>query len=282
MGTIIRSAPFGVFLAMVAIPLLMAGVAVFAGLRARQRAALVDATPKANIAFADNGYRQLEGTVEPIAGMPVVAPLTKTPCAWFYAKVEEYVPERQRSRQGGREWRIVTEVVSETPFLLRDATGSCAVHPARAEVTPTDRSLWYGATAEPVDTNPPKVGPGDAVKPMLEVKGGPNSRYRYSEDRIYAGNRLFVQGAFSTGLVIEHDEDVAEEEVDVDEEEQAVQDAAGTKASIRNGSGAPPFIMSTTARAEHVAKMALGGSAALGIAAVPLAIAVLVVWVRFS
>jgi hypothetical protein len=282
MGSIIRAAPFEVFLAMVAIPLLMAGVAIFAGLRARQRASLVGATPKANIGMATDGYRQVEGRIEPIAGMPVVAPLTKAPCAWFHAKVEEYVPSRQHDRQGGRDWRIVREDESDTPFVVRDATGACIVYPANVEATPTDRSLWYGATEQPADTNPPKVGPGDSAKPMLEVKGGPNSRYRYSEERIYAGDRLFVQGAFSTGLVIEHDDDVADEEVDVDEEEQAVQDAAGTKASIRYRRGEPPFIMSTTARDEHVATMAMGGSAALAIAVLPLAIAALVVWARFS
>jgi hypothetical protein len=282
MGSIIRSAPLGVFLAMVAIPLLMAGVAVFAGLRARQRAALVEATPKANIGMADDGYRQFEGTIEPIAGKPVVALLTKSPCAWYHAKVEEFVPTHQRSQHGGREWRTVEEVESDTPFVVRDATGACIVYPANAEVTPTERSLWYGATEQPVDTSPPRVGPGDPLRPILEMKGGPDSRYRYSEERIYAGNRLVVQGAYATGLVVEHDDDVADEEVDVDEEEQAVQDAAGTKASIRNGSGDPPFIMSTTARDEHVAKMAMGGSAALGIATVPLALAALVVWARFS
>jgi len=282
MGSIIRSAPLGVFLAMVAIPLLMAGVAVFAGLRARQRAALVEATPKANIGMADDGYRQFVGTVEPIAGKPVVAPLTKSPCAWFHAKVEEFVPTQQRSRHGGREWRIVEEVESDTPFVVRDATGACTVYPARAEVTPTDNSLWYGATEQPVDTNPPRVGPGDSVKPMLETKGGPNAGYRYREERIYAGNRIVVQGAFATGLVIEHDDDVSDEEVDVDEEEQAVQDAAGTKASIRNGNGDPPFIIAAMARDEQVAKMSLGGSAALVVAAVPLAIAALVAWARFA
>jgi hypothetical protein len=288
MVSMIRSAPLEVFLAMVGIFLLMAGVAVFAGLRARQRAALVAATPKANIGMAEDGYRQLEGTAEAIDGMPVVAPLTNSPCVWYHAKVEEFARNLNSTNSvSRREWTTVREVTSEAPFVLRDATGSCVVYPYDAEATPTDKSLWYGATPDPEDRSPARVGPGEAAKPMVEVSGGPNSKYRYSEERIYAGNLLTVQGRFASGFVVpvaDADVDPADvdDEPDLTEVEEKAHAAARTKSSIRYTAGGEPFLMSTLTREKHAETMALAGKGALGIAVFPLAIAALIAWVRFS
>jgi hypothetical protein len=275
MGSLIRGAPLPVFLAMVGIFLLMAGIAVFAGLRARQRAALVASTPKANIGMADDGYRQFEGAAEAIDGMPVLAPLTGSPCVWYHAKVEEFARTLHSTDSASRkQWTTVKEVASEAPLVLRDATGACVVYPYDAEVTPTDRSIWYGATPEPTDRNPERVSPG-AGKPMVEVAGGPGSRYRYTEERIYAGNPLTVQGRFAGGL----DED---DDVDLDADEEKARAATGTKASIRYTAGGQPFLMSTLSRDKHAETMGLAGKGAMGIAVFPLAIAALIVWLRFS
>jgi hypothetical protein len=280
----VQDAPWVVFLAMVLVPLFMTGVAVFAGVRARRRAALIKATPKSNIGMADDGYREFEGTIEAIKGRALTSPLTKSPCVWFHAKVEESVPAKN-VKTSGPIWQVVKEVTSSDAFLMRDATGACVVYPNCAEVTATDKSLWYGATKEPTDTNPPKVRPGESAKPMVEVQGGPNSKFRYSEERIYSGDPLFVLGDFATGLAVPEKILVDGEEVDdaeVDEEEVATQSAAGTKASIRSLKDDPPFILSTTPQAAHLEAMEKGGLAAFGIAVVPLAIAVAVVWARFG
>jgi hypothetical protein len=286
MGSMIRSASLMEFLMMVAIPVFMVGIAVFVGLRARRRAALIKATPTSNIGMATDGYREFEGMIEAIDGKLLTSPLTRSPCVWYHAKVEESVSSRQTTGNAGRHWRVVNETSSSAPFLVRDATGGCVVYPNDADVTPTDKSLWYGATIKPEDTNPAKVKPGESARPKLEVLSGPNSKFRYSEERIYAGNPLLVLGEFTDGLAIPQpvivDEEVADEE-DPNEEELALQAAAGTKASIRAGTGdGPPFILTTTPQEAHVAAMSKGGSAALGIAVLPLAIAALLVWLRFS
>jgi hypothetical protein len=288
MGSMIRSAPLGVFLAMVGIFVLMAGVAVFAGWRARQRGALVAATPKSNIGMAEDGYRQFEGTAEAIAGMSVVAPLTNSPCLWYHAKVEEWTRMLDRDSSTRKwDWATIKEVASEAPFVLRDATGSCVVYPYDAEATPTDKSLWYGATSDPEDRNPARVGPGEAAKPMVEVSGGPNSKYRYSEERIYAGNPLTVQGRFASEFAVpaaDPDVDPADvdDEPDLTDVEEKAHAAARTKASIRYTAGGEPFLISTLSREKHAETMALAGKGALGIAVFPLAIAALIVWLRFS
>ena len=146
MGSMIRSAPLTVFLVMVAVFVAMAGIAVYAGLRARKQAAQVEGTPTSNIGMADDGFRQFAGTTEATDGKPVTAPLTKSPCVWFHAKVEQWLRSLTTSSSNKHEWQVVSEVTSSGPFLVRDATGACVVHPDDAEVTPTDRSLWYGAT----------------------------------------------------------------------------------------------------------------------------------------
>ena len=255
MGSMIRSASLLEFLIMVAIPLTIAALLVYAGLRARRRAAIINSTPRSNIGMADDGYRAFEGTIEAIDGKPVTSPLTQSTCVWFHAKVEESVGPRTNNKVG-RHWKVLNESTSRARFLVRDSTGVCVVHPEDADVTPTDRSVWYGATAEPTDRNPLKVGPGESPSPGFQNLAGPDTRYRYGEERIYAGNTLLVLGRFTTGV------------------------GGGEQSSIRRGAGDPPFILSTSPRDAQINLMAKRGAAAFGIAAVALAIAALFVWLR--
>lgn len=257
MVSMIRSASLLEFMIMVVIPLVIAAILIYAGLRARRRRALISATPKSNIGMADDGYREFEGTIEAVDGKPVTSPLTKSACVWFHAKVEESVGPRTNTKVA-RHWRMLNETTSRARFLVRDSTGACVVHPEDADVTPTDRSVWYGATVEPTDRNPLKVGPEVSPSPGFQNLAGPETRYRYSEERIYAGNTLLVLGQFKTGL------------------------AGGEKPSIRRGSGDPPFILTTSPRDAQINLMAKRGVAAFGIAAVALAIAALIAWARLS
>jgi E3 Ubiquitin ligase len=305
------SLPLPVFVVMVLFLLGMAGIAAYAGIHARRRAALVTATPTTPIGMAMDGYREFEGRVEAVPGQPLTASLTHWPCCWYHAKVEKFVVRRSGG-ESRSDWTTVKEWTSGAPFLVRDRTGVCVVDPYGAEVTPTDKSLWYGATATPTDRNPAKVGPTESAKGMLEVSGGPNSKFRYSEERIYAGDPLLVLGEFSSGRFDEaadddeDDEDAIEEldeaaggdeaeDLEGDESERAAEriedleledrlmDAARTvtKATIAKGSGAQPFLFTTTPQADHVAMSSVGGSAALGIAVIPLGLALLLIWLRF-
>ncbi|MGE0811834.1 MAG: hypothetical protein AB7O28_25390 [Vicinamibacterales bacterium] len=193
----IQDAPFGVFLAMVGVPLAMALVAVIAGLNARRQARVVSTTKAVPIGMAEDGYRLFEGTVEAIDGETVVAPLTQSPCVWYAATVEEWTLDARGDTRKS-DWKVVKTVTSSAPLLIRDRTGACVVRLFGAEMTPTDKSRWTGGTLEPEDRNPPRVGRTESAEGMLRVAGGPNSRYRYSEERIYAGDPLMVTGAFES------------------------------------------------------------------------------------
>ncbi|MEO8676683.1 MAG: hypothetical protein ABI569_13980, partial [Casimicrobiaceae bacterium] len=103
MVSMIRSASMLEFLVMVVIPVAIAALLVYAGLRARRRTALIKSTPKSNIGMADDGYRAFEGTIEAIAGSSVTSPLTKSSCVWFHAKVAESVGPRTNNKVG-RHW----------------------------------------------------------------------------------------------------------------------------------------------------------------------------------
>jgi hypothetical protein len=301
------SLPLPVFVVIVLFLVGMCGIAAYAGLRARRRAALVMATPTSPIGMAADGYREFEGRVEAVPGEPLTAPLTQWPCCWYHARVEKFVSRPSSNRSS--EWTVVKEWTSGAPFLVRDSTGVCIVDPYGAEVTPADKSLWYGAKETPTDRNPAKVGPTESAKGMVEVSGGPNSKFRYSEERIYAGDALLVLGEFTTGRFgpssdeDEEDDDAAEAEdaaetdgaQDEDESDRAVgriqdlqkedrmMDAARavTKATIWKGTGAQPFLFTTTSQADHVALSTVGGTALLGMAVVPLGLVLLLIWLRF-
>lgn len=300
MQQLIREAPFVVFLAMVGIPVAMAGVCVVAALHARRQAALVRQTTAVPIGMAEDGYRQFEGAVEAIGGLTLTAPLTGWPCVWFSARVEEWT--RSGASDTRAHWRTVRELTSTAPMLVRDATGACVVRVFGAEVTPTDRSLWTGSTLEPEDRRPPRVGPSESLHGVIEVAGGPNSRYRYREERIYAGDPLLVLGQYASHrfdaapLDEDADDDVIEDEVPEDSEEFDAWDrvdqeqhdrldavaAAITRAEIAHGGRAHPLIVSTTPSATHVYMNEMGSQAALMVALVPLGLAALVLLARFS
>ncbi|HUL72613.1 MAG TPA: GIDE domain-containing protein [Vicinamibacterales bacterium] len=279
--------PLGVFIGIVLFFVAMAAVIVFAGLTARKRAALVKATPTSPIGMATDGYREFEGTIEAVPGAAVTAPLTGWPCAWYHAKVEKYA--LGSNTRTGASWHTVHEWTSNAPFFVRDATGVAIVDPFRAEVTPTDKSQWQGKTEQPADRNPAKVKPTESAHGTFEI--ATTGTFRYSEERIYAGDPLLVLGEFMTHTFDAADEDddadpgAASPETDPEEaRDEALLAAAQkvTRATIGRGSGRQPLIITTTPQAQHIALSEKGGVAAYVVALVPLGIAVLLLWARFG
>ncbi len=300
MGTFIRHAPFGVFLAMVLLPLAMAAVATFAAWRARRQAALLTQTATVPVGMATDGYRELQGHVEAVDGQMLVAPLTGTPCCWYEARVEKWARAMTGSRKF--EWQTVRSVTSSAPLLVRDATGVCAVHVYGAEVTPTDRSRWTGATLEPEDRNPPRVGPSESLEGMVQVSGGSHSGYRYTEARIYAGDPLLVLGRVTNRRFEPRDPD---DEPDESDEMEASTDersggdawtatdlaraealtaraAAITPLEVAAGGRGEPLVLSTTSEAAHVAMAEMGSQAAFTLALGLVGVAALVLYTRLG
>lgn len=310
MRGMIQNAPIGVFAVMVLLPLAMAGICVFAGLRARRQAQLVKSTKSTAIGMAEDGYLQFEGTAEAVGGQTVRAPLTGSECVWFEARVEEYI-SRRRSSSERSDWQVVKSFASASPFLVRDATGVCVVRIDGAEVTPRDKSRWTGATLEPEDRNPPRLGMQESW-PMVETAGGTSSRFRYHETRIYPGDPLTVVGQFAS-----HRFDAADDEDDLEElppdpsiapgwkadETDAADDAendaeddgdadvadalddrarAITKAEIMTGGRGKPLIVAASTASTHAYMSEMGAQAAFMVALVPLGVAGLVLLARFG
>src|SRR3569832_2181805 len=156
-------------------------IAAFVSLR---RARLIEDTPTSRIRSAAQGYVELEGEAVMMEGVPIIAPLTLLPCAWFRYRVEE----RVENNRGDARWRTLRRGTSDGIFVLRDDTGDCVVDPDGATVTPSARDVWYGDTPTPPPMHRNKT---------VWRHGG---RYRYREERIHAGDYLYAIGEFrSTG-----------------------------------------------------------------------------------
>ncbi|MDZ4859954.1 MAG: GIDE domain-containing protein [Candidatus Hydrogenedentes bacterium] len=302
----IDSIPFPIFLIMLAFLLAMAGICVYAGVYARQHAALVQRTKTSSIRVAIPGYVEFEGKAEAVDGQTVTAPLTLSPCCWYRMRIEKLVRNTSDSARSTN-WTTVRDETSAAPFLVRDASGVCVVDPAGADVTPTDKSDWYGAVEEPEDRNPPRVRVGESDSGWVHFDTGPNSKYRYREERIYDGDPIFVLGVFSKKLrepePIEEEEgledDVGEfegasqggmDEMDAVDivDETAIEDDLNDRAvritlnRIVHGSRKEPLILSTTPQEKHIELMAKGGIGAFIIALVPLALGGLLLWAWYG
>lgn len=266
--TAIRNAPLGVFLAMVAVPLAMALVAVVAGFHARRQAAAVKDTSSTPIADAEDGYRQINGTVMAMEDDTLIAPLTGVACCWYTITVEQWTRPLQNPHRKN-EWVAVRSETSSAPLLVRDDSGVCLVRPHSAEITPTDRCRWTGATLEPVEASPRRVGPGEPFHGMVQVSGLPGHEFRYREECIYAGDRVLVVGTVSHRADDEDEADLTPAEL-------------VTRTEIARGTSRQPFVITTVSPTEHVAMNEMGSQASFMIALLPLAIAAFVVLVRFS
>jgi len=152
------------------------------------RARIIEDVPTARIRSAPQGYIELEGDAEAGPDGPLSSPLTDSACCWFRYKIE---------KRQGKDWSTLEEDSSAALFVLRDDTGVCLVRPENAEVTPTDKSIWYGDERHPTDRRPQRrrldAGLFDDVE--FSVVSG---RYRYLEERIYPGDRVYAIGRFHT------------------------------------------------------------------------------------
>ncbi len=151
---------------------------------------------------------ELEGAAEALPGEPILAPLTSARCCWWRYQVER--------RRDENRWHRVEHGTSDGIFVLRDGTGACLVDPDGAEVTPSDRSVWYGDSQRPLNLSPER----SAVRPqgwswswplgsrtLLSAAISADFRsqaYRYTEERIYPGDRLYVIGDFRSQDDLHH------------------------------------------------------------------------------
>jgi hypothetical protein len=171
----------------------LSATALYFAFRNLARARIIEDTPTSRVRSAHQGYVELAGAAAAMQGEPILSPLTMTPCCWFRYKVE-------RKRDKG--WATVRSGKSDGLFLLRDETGECVIDPDGAEITSKEKSVWYGPSATP--TVSPKPGPHKpgGMHGILGLTANINiaidGQYRYTEEAIYPGDRLYAIGLFKS------------------------------------------------------------------------------------
>ena len=157
-------------------------VAVFAlwrfFVRLRRDRVVAD-TPTVRIRSAAQGYVKVTGRALPAAAAPTTAPLSSRPCVWWDYTIEQ----QQTDSKGNKRWENVERATSVELFVLADEDGArCLVGPVTAEVTPTDKDVWYGSLPRP-------LGPPPAGSSFLY-----SGEWRYTERLLGVGTPLCVMG----------------------------------------------------------------------------------------
>jgi hypothetical protein len=147
-----------------------------------RRDRLVADTPEVRIRSAAQGYVKVKGRTQPAGPAATAAPLSARPCVWWAYEIAH----QERDTRGNRRWATTDSRSSVEPFaLVDDDDARCLVGPVKAEITPTVRNVWYGASAWPM-TGPPESGG------LLQRLGG----WRYTERLLGVGARVCVMGEF--------------------------------------------------------------------------------------
>lgn len=90
--------------------------------------------PTSRVASAAQGYVELFGRAEQLAGEPVLSRLSRSPCCWYSYEIQE---------KGSQDkWKTVDSGRSVEHFLLVDDTGQCVISPDGAEVLTRDNKSW--------------------------------------------------------------------------------------------------------------------------------------------
>ena len=153
------------------------------GINSLYRSRLIADMPTSKLRSAAQGYIELEGYAQMMAGEPIYAPLSGKPCVWYRYSVEQCRDSSGRSQ----EWTTVESGVSEAIFHLVDPTGTCIIDPDGAEVTPSVKLTWRGNTRRP-HFSPKK----NSLWGILFSPGA----YRYTESRLHEYDALYAIGQF--------------------------------------------------------------------------------------
>lgn len=144
------------------------------------KARTIEDTPTAKIRSTAQGYVELQGEQHAFNGSPVIAPLTKTPCTWYYYEIGQI---------SGKKSRVTLETgISSHFFELQDTTGRCIIDPKEAQVSTKCFDSWYGF----------KRFPSGKPKTWLGFLVGRLGQYYYQEWRMEPGMPLYALGNFHT------------------------------------------------------------------------------------
>ncbi len=154
------------------------GTIMFLKLQARRR--WMEDVPTSLVRSASQGYVELEGAARLMDGLPILSPLTRTACTWWRFKVEK----REQGGSNRTRWNTVRQGASGSLFLLQDDTGECVIDPDDALVEPAWKRVWQGDTPDP--------------GMMARTSWWQANDYRYTEELIQPGERLYALGWFTS------------------------------------------------------------------------------------
>jgi hypothetical protein len=144
-----------------------------------RRDRLVADTPEVRIRSAAQGYVKVRGRTQPAGPQVATAPLSGLPCVWWSYEIAR----EEHDSKGNRRWETTDSRSSvETFALVDDDEARCLVGPVKAEITPTVRNVWYGATSWPMSGPPATAG-------FLRL-----GSWRYTERILGVGSRVCVLG----------------------------------------------------------------------------------------
>ncbi|HXV11259.1 MAG TPA: hypothetical protein VD839_10700 [Burkholderiales bacterium] len=113
---------------------LVAIVSFVAWVLAYRRYRQIHDLPTSKVASAAQGYVELFGRSERLAGEPLVSKLSGLPCCWFRYYIEQ--------KESNDKWKEIDSGVSVAHFLLVDDTGRCVISPEGAEVLCSRKQVW--------------------------------------------------------------------------------------------------------------------------------------------
>jgi hypothetical protein len=124
---------FGIKTEIIWLFMLAATVSLWAWNRCRKRYRLITDVPTARIASVPQGYVEVSGLGEFIAGDQILSPLTQMPCLWFRYKVERISDGKSV---------LVDSGVSTSNFLLTEQGAKIVVDPDHAMVISKHFHSW--------------------------------------------------------------------------------------------------------------------------------------------
>ncbi len=115
--------------------LAMTAVSFFAWMGNYRRYRQIHDLPTSRIASAAQGYVELAGHAELVAGETISSPLSHTLCCWYSYEIEEKTSKDK--------WQTVDSGKSVRHFFIVDESGQCVISPEGAEVLTNDHKSWH-------------------------------------------------------------------------------------------------------------------------------------------
>lgn len=153
-----------------------------------------DGTATSKIRSAAQGFVELKGLGEWLSGDSIASPFSNSRCVWYHCTIEKRQKSGKRSS-----WSNISDECSDTLFRLVDDTGWCIIDPDQAQVIPETDITWYGHNTDYRSKPPTRAR-------WLNFSMG---NYRFRERLIRPATALYALGVFSSFQNSPTDEHIA-------------------------------------------------------------------------